>query len=113
MQYNAIGDWPIVRFLEMQFTQIRFRLLALFHFGRCHVHAGTNTVVPCGRPGNARARINARKARVTEQHDRTIGDDRKRSWFVPAARRSPMGDGSYIYFVRHTKIRARTTSTVG
>src|SRR5262249_46617639 len=28
----------------------------------------------------------------------------KRSWFVLAARHSPMGYGSYLYFVRHTEI---------
>src|SRR5262249_12185952 len=31
---------------------------------------------------------------------------RKRSWFVLAARHSPMGDGSYLCFVRHTEIHA-------
>src|SRR5262249_13773543 len=30
----------------------------------------------------------------------------KRSWLVLAAWHSPMGDGSYLYFVRHTEIHA-------
>src|SRR5262249_8863555 len=37
-------------------------------------------------------------------HDQRLPCFRKRSWFVLAARHSPMGDGSYLCFVRHTEI---------
>ena len=37
---------------------------------------------------------------------------RKRSWFVLAARHSPMGNGSYLYFVRHTEIHAQSAEGI-
>src|SRR5882672_12242612 len=40
-------------------------------------------------------------------HDQRFQCFRKRSWLVLAARHSPMGDGSYLYFVRYTEIHAR------
>ena len=40
-------------------------------------------------------------------HDQRLQCFRKRSWVVPAARHPPMGDGSHLYFVRHTEIHAR------
>ena len=39
-----------------------------------------------------------------EHYDQRLQCLRKRSWFVLAARHSPMGDGSYLYFVWHTEI---------
>ena len=73
---NLGAHTPVVRFLRRQQATVWIRLVSLLH-DPFEVEPGAHAIAPGGRAGCSRARTEAGKRRMPEQHDRALLPDRE------------------------------------